>query len=229
MALRHQMDGVANNVANMNTTGFKGETVLFREFLIPNEDGTDYSYVVDFGIARDLSNGELIPTGNIFDIAIEGNGYFMIETGAGQRYTRNGHFSLNGDGVLVTADGDPVLNDRGRELTFSPADGAITINRDGSIAAEFVDGGFGRIGVVSFANVRGLTKVGYGLYETNQEPNPAENVTLHQGMLENSNVKAVVEMARMVDVSRKYQLIQRLIDAGYDLKRSAIQRLGRVQ
>lgn len=229
MALRNQMDGIANNVANMNTTGFKREEVLFREFLIPAEDGTNYSYVMDFGISRDLADGEMTATGNSFDFAIKGEGFFAVETINGNRYTRNGHFSLNDEGTLVTAAGDPLLDESGRQLTFTPEDGAITIAPDGRVSAEFANLGALRLSLVTFDNLKALKKIGNGLYETAQTPNDTEGSTIHQGMLENSNVRSVVEMTRMIEVSRKYELVQRLIDAGYDLERTAIQRLGQVQ
>lgn len=229
VALRNQMDGIANNVANMNTTGFKREEVLFREFLIPAEDGTKYSYVMDFGISRDMADGAMTATGNSFDFAIKGEGFFAVETTNGNRYTRNGHFSLNDEGTLVTAAGDPLLDESGRQLTFVPEDGRITIAPDGRVSAEFANLGALRLSLVTFDNLKALKKIGNGLYQTAQPPIEAEGTSIHQGMLENSNVHSVVEMTRMIEVTRKYQLVQRLIDAGYDLERTAIQRLGKVQ
>lgn len=229
MVLRNQMDGIANNIANMNTTGFKGEEILFREYLVPADDGIDYSYVVDFGIARDQTDGDMSKTGNTFDLAIRGEGFFVIETAEGQRYTRNGHFQLNVDGTLVTVAGDPVLSDSGRYLTFDPDDGRIEILPNGTISSEF--GSLGNIGfaLVTFENLQLMQKSGHSLYETDQPTEEPEGTTVHQGMIENSNVQPIVEMTRMIDVTRKYELIQRLIDAGYDLERAAIQRLGKVQ
>jgi flagellar basal-body rod protein FlgF len=232
MALRHQMDGVANNIANVNTTGFKRDQILFREFLVPAEEGgetVNYSYVLDFGTSVDMSNGELTPTGNPFDLALQGNGFFTVETEAGNRYTRNGHFSTDAEGTLVTSDGDPVLDSGGAYITFAPEDGAITISSDGTISAEFSELGGTQIGLVTFANLTGLKKEGGGLFNTDQVPTGAPEATVQQGMIENSNVNAVVEMTRMIDVSRKYQTTQRMIDAGFDLERSAIQRLGEVR
>jgi len=231
IALRHQMDGIAHNVANLNTAGFKREEVLFREFLVPAEDAgkkVNYSYVLDFGSARDLAEGSMITTGNTFDLAIRGEGFFVIETEQGERYTRNGHFSINDEGTLVTTSGDPVLDQSGRQLSFSPQDGEITISSDGSISAEFAEFGGSRIGVVTFDDLRAMKKAGDGMYETDQIPIDPEKMTVQQGKIESSNVNAVMEMTRMIDVSRRYQTIQRMIDAGYELKRTAIQRLGSV-
>lgn len=231
MALGRQMDNIANNIANLSTTGFKREQILFREFLVDAQDGdkkVTHSYVLDFGSATDMSDGGLTATGNPLDLAIRGKGFFVVETEAGERYTRNGHFSMAADGTLVTSDGYPVLDNGGGYISLSPGDGAITIAPDGSLSAELAELGGIRIGLVTFDDLNLLTKLGGGLYNTDQIPIDATDATVHQGMTEESNVNAVVEMTRMIEVSRKYQSIQRMIDSGFELQRTAIRRLGEV-
>ncbi len=128
MVLREQMEVVANNLANANTQGFKAEMMLMSEVELPAEKGTKLSYVQDFATARDFSPGTLRPTGNDLDLAIQGNGFFAVQTPEGVRYTRVGRFQLDGDGILVTSHGYPVLAGGGR-VTIDPDDGPVNVGR----------------------------------------------------------------------------------------------------
>ncbi len=134
MTLRRAMDIVANNVANVNTSAYKSESPLFSEFLMPVAEAddrhgpnkiSDLSYVIDTGTHRDMSDGNITPTGNPFDVAISGEGFFAVQTPAGERYTRAGHFTVDNLGVLVTPQGNPVLSAAGAPITLNPDDGEI--------------------------------------------------------------------------------------------------------
>lgn len=234
MTLRRAMDIVANNVANVNTPGFKAESAIFSEFLMPLAEADDrhgqpgvseLSYVIDSGIYRNLAEGNLEQTGNPLDMAISGDGYFSVQTENGPRYTRAGHFSLDAQGRLVTSAGDPVLSDAGAPIALTPENGPIEVSRDGTISQNGAQ--VGRIGVVSFANERALTKTGNGYFETAQAPVPVAAPTVLQGMVEGSNVQPVVEMTRMIEVMRAYQSAQRSIDKMSELSQAAIRQLGR--
>ena len=207
-SLARQMNVVANNIANMNTTGFKGERMMFVEHLVKSKGGEHIlgdkiSYTRDISTMRDLSPGALEHTGNPLDLAIEGEGYFVVETDVGNRYTRNGRFQLDEDGQLVNAAGHPVLSNGGAPFFFAPGDTKISISRDGTVSTQ--NGNVGRISVVEFENQHQLRPGAGGLYSTEAAPNPVEKVKMIQGMLEGSNVQPVVEMARMIDVHRKYE------------------------
>ena len=140
--LERQLDIVANNVANVNTTGFKADSSLFEEYLMPgahedNFSGSDrrVSYVQDRGTFRDFSQGAAEQTKNPLDVAIDGSGFLVVQTAAGERYTRDGGLQLNSQGQLVTAAGDPVLGTAG-PIVFQPTDHDINIVADGTITVQ---------------------------------------------------------------------------------------------
>ncbi|MGQ9365321.1 flagellar basal-body rod protein FlgF [Azospirillum sp. ST 5-10] len=225
-ALRRQMDVVANNIANMNTTGFKQQRVLFTEFLERPAMHEQVSFVQDRAVVRDLRPGGLTATGNELDLALTGPGYFTVDTAAGQRYTRAGSFQLNDARQVVDAGGLPVLADNGQPLTLPAGTTTVKVAGDGTVATEL--GPIGRLNVVTFADEQLMTEVGGGLYVSDQEPQPAPPDTkVVQGMLEGSNVNAILEMTSMIDVSRQYQQAQSMISTEHERMRTAIQRLGR--
>lgn len=229
-ALRRQLDVISNNLANMNTTGFRGQDMLFREYLMPGASAGTFqapdrtlSYVYDPMTFEDDTRGPIEQTGSDFDVAIEGNGWFAIETPAGERYSRDGAFSLNAEGQLITRDGNPVLGEGG-PITFTPDETDITIAADGTISSS--DGLKGRLRLVSFANeATDLTRDGGTLY-AGTNPQPAAAVQVMQGAIERSNVKPVVEMSRMVEVTRAYTSIAQSMASIDELRGNAINKLG---
>jgi flagellar basal-body rod protein FlgF len=232
LAAFRSVDVIANNLANMSTPGFKRETERFEEYIereppAEGQIGTHtISFVKDAGIIRDLSQGELIHTGTPLDVGLNGNGYFMVQTPAGMRYTRDGHFTLDPNGQLVTSQGYPVQGDGGA-ITITPDDGDINIGPDGSISSV-INGNANQIGklqVVDFTDDSALTKEGANFYSTTQATNPA-TATVQQGMLESSNVQPVIEITHMIDVTRAYQMTATLSSSQEDLLRQAISQLG---
>ncbi|WP_417516987.1 flagellar basal-body rod protein FlgF [Minwuia sp.] len=226
VALRNQMDLVANNIANVNTTGYKSQELLFREFLVKTDEGDSMSYVESYGSIRDTSDGPMKPTENPLDLAISGQGYFTVGTDDGPQYTRNGHFRLNEDGQLVTQDGDPVLDVDGKEIEFADPGNPVQIARDGTVTAG--PGEQFRIAVVNFDNQQALEGVEGGLFKTDQPANPVEAPSVIQGMLEGSNVQAIVQMTRMIDVQRAYESMQKMISTESEIQTDAIERLGAI-
>ncbi len=226
-ALWRQMDQIANNMANLNTTGFKGEQELFTDYVAQVK--TDRSlfkdkiaFTQDFGMVRDLSEGALQTTGNSMDVAIKGDGYFTVEGPAGQQlYTRNGHFKLDADGQLSTSSGELLLNDAGQPVIIAPNESEITISKDGSISTE--NGQIARLKLATFDDQRALKKVANGLYEAgDQQPQTPSAPHLVQGMLEQSNVNPMLEITKMISVQRAYESAQKMIDIENDRQRSAI-------
>ena len=235
IALSHQlaayrsMDVIANNLANLSTPAFKRESVKFEELVsqvAPSEGQTgsqSISFVKDTGVTRDLNEGRLDHTAAPFDVAINGHGYFAVQTANGERYTRNGHFTLDGAGQLVTSSGDPVLGDGG-PITIAADDGDVTIASDGTVSGK--KGQISKLKIVNFADERALTKEGANLYNTTQASTPATGFRLAQGMLEASNVEPVIEISKMIDVMRAYQATSSLTQSHEDLMRQAIDKLG---
>jgi flagellar basal-body rod protein FlgF len=229
LAAYRSMDVIANNLANLSTPAFKRETVKFEELvqqLRPSEDQSGpqtLSFVQDTGVVRDLSEGRLERTDAPYDLAINGNGYFVVQTAAGERYTRNGHLTLNGDGQLITDSGDAIQGDGG-PITITADDGDIHVAADGTVSGK--QGQIGKFKVVDFANERTLQKEGDSLYSTAQSPTTVANAQIMQGTLETSNVEPVIEISRMIDVMRAYQATATMAQSQDDLKRQAIDKLG---
>lgn len=226
------MDIVANNIANMNTTGYKAERMMFVQHVVKSRGGErilgdKIAYVRDIATMRDLSNGALEQTGNPLDVGLEGDGYFVVQSDTGNQYTRNGRFRLDEGGQLVTTSGNPVLSDGGQPFFFAPGDTKIAVARDGTVSTE--NGDLGKLAVVTFDNEHQLRPGAGGLYNTEAAPTPVENPTLAQGMLESSNVQPVIEMARMIEVHRAYDSVKGFVEKEDDRMRRMIRDLSQVQ
>ncbi|MCH8835273.1 MAG: flagellar basal-body rod protein FlgF [Proteobacteria bacterium] len=228
--LRRHLNIIANNLANMNTTGFKAKKMMFIEHLTRSEGGDGIagqpiSFVRDIATMRDTAAGTLKETGNPLDMAIRGPGYFVVETEDGERYTRNGHFRLDEAGQLVTQGGHPVLSDSGQPFFFSPEDSEIKVAPDGTVSTE--NGELGRIRVVRFENDQELQDNGGGLLASEKPPADVEAPDVAQNMLENSNVQPIMEIARMIAVERAYSDVKRFIAREDERIRTMMRELNR--
>ncbi|MBL4601488.1 MAG: flagellar hook basal-body protein [Emcibacteraceae bacterium] len=230
VAMRRQMDIIANNIANMNTTAFKRESIMFNEYLsdiggsLP-ESFKKVSFVQEVGIARQMSNGELVTTGNVLDIALEGEGMFKVRKTDGTiAYTRNGHFSLSADFTLITTDGHEILDDGDAPFQFPPNADGFKIAEDGTVSAKNV-GDVGKIAVLQFQSYGAMRKIGDNLYSAEEEPTPSDNYKIAQGMLETSNVSPVLEITNMIQLSRAYAQTANLIDRVQQTQSAAINKI----
>lgn len=231
-ALSRQMEVAANNMANLSTVGFKAESVLFQPMSTTKATvGTvdkSVDFVRDYSIARDFRPGALQRTDNPLDTSITGDGFFSVSTATGTAYTRDGRFTIDPNGKLITHDGKPVLDDAGAEITMDLAAGQPTIKKDGTISQNGID--VGKLGVVNFARPGALEKTGDNLWRAvNQNPIPAENYEVVQGMVEGSNVVAIRELTNIMEISRAFESATRLQRQTEDLRSKAIERLSRVQ
>ncbi len=226
MAMQRQMEVIANNIANMSSTGYKAESVLFEEYLETTADGDTISYVRDYGTSRNLSEGEFKATENPMDVAITEGGYMKVETDTGLYYSRNGNLRLDATGQLVNDEGFPILDDNGQPIVLTPDDPTLTIARDGTVSNS--QGPLAKIAIVSFENEQNLSPVGAGLYQTDDPEIPPLDVSVLQGMLETSNVLPIKEITKMIDLSRSYQSTASLMQEDGDLQSEAIETLGRV-
>ena len=233
LAAYRAMDVIANNLANVSTPGFKREAAKFEEYVThvrPAEDQKGpqtVSFVKDAGVLRDSEQGNIERTGATYDVALNGKGYFQVQTAAGMRYTRDGHFSLDANGNLVTSEGYQVQGDGGA-ITIAPTDGDINIAPDGTISSVVhgIGNQLGKLKVVDFANDAALTKEGGNLYSTGQTPVTSTTATMRQGALEASNVAPVIEISKMIEVMRAYEATATLSKSQEDMMRSAIDKLG---
>ena len=237
MALGRELDVVANNIANIDTTGYKADGSMFEEYLgSAARSGTAngrVSFVLDRGIWHDMSQGPVQRTGNPLDVAIDGNAFLAIQTPNGERYTRNGSLKISATGQLVTSDGNPVLGESG-PITFQQTDNQVSISRDGTISVREgtskADSLRGKLRLVSFANMQQLQKDGSGTFNVTggAQPQPATNAGLVQGSLEKSNVRGVVEMSRMIEITRSYTTIASMLQQQSDQNTQAIDKLADV-
>ncbi len=230
-ALRRQMDVVANNIANVDTSGFKGERMMFIEHLVKSKGGESLiapklAYVRDIATMTDLSEGPFETTGNPLDIAISGDGYFAVQTQQGEAYTRSGRFRLDEQGQLVNHKGHPVLSQGGAPVVFAPTDKKIEIARDGTISTE--NGELGKLRLVRFDAPQALKRTAGALFsaDANNPPLEATSAALVQGALESSNVEGIVEMANMINLHRTYDSVRSFINKEDERQRNMIKTLG---
>lgn len=231
MATYASMDTIANNLANVSTPGFKRDSSIFEEYVQqtqPTEDEYNphpVSFVWNAGTARDISAGRIEATNAPYDFAIKGKGYFVVQTANGPAYTRDGHFSLDSEGRLVTENGNAVQGDGG-DVTIAPDDGNIVVAEDGTITGQ--KGQLGKLQLVQFADETRLSKQGSNLFTTTQPTQPA-TATLKQGALESSNVEPVVEISNMIEVMRAYQAMTTLTQSQMDQQRQTLDKLAQTQ
>lgn len=229
IALQRQLDVVANNIANINTTGFKAEDVLFQEYKMPGASDRNFSYgdqalsfTQDWATIHNMVSGPIAQTGNPLDVALEGPGFLTVQTPAGTRYSRAGSLQVDPSGTLMDVTGNPVLSDGG-PVKFDPSETNITIGKDGRISSSA--GAKGKLSIVEFADPQTLTRDGHNLY-SGGTPQPSVNTRLVQGSIERSNVSGVSEMSNMIKVQRAYESLASLMQNQDDLRRTAVQRLG---
>jgi flagellar basal-body rod protein FlgF len=237
MVLERQLDVISNNVANVNTNGFKADRSLFEEFLTSgahedNFTGKDrrVSYVQDRGTFRDFNQGGLQQTGNPLDVAISGAGMLVVQAPGGERYTRDGNLQINPQGQLVTNGGSPVLGTSG-PIVFQPTDHDIVVSADGTITvqegAAHTDSIRGKLRLVSFTDAQKLIKQGNDLYSGDGAAQDTTS-TIQQGFVEKSNVNSVMEMSHMVEVMRTYTNIANILQQQSDMHKNAIDKLADV-
>jgi flagellar basal-body rod protein FlgF len=239
-ALERQIDIVANNIANVNTSGFKADNTLFEEYLNTpaHEDnfvGRDrlVSFTQDRGTFRDMTQGALEETKNPLDIAINGPAFLTVQTPGGERYTRDGNLHINSQGQLVTAAGNQVVGASG-PIVFQQTDHDINITPDGTITvvegSGRTDSIRGNLRLVNFADAQKMLKEGFNLYTAGDGGAPQADTksTIQQGFIEKSNVNGVAEMSRLMEVSRAYTSIANLMNQQSELQKTAIQQLADV-
>jgi flagellar basal-body rod protein FlgF len=224
--LGQELRVVANNIANVATTGFKSEGVIFSEY-ITNLGSDHNSLSMATARVRDtvMTQGTLTQTGGAFDLAIEGAGFFLIQTPDGERLTRAGSFMPNGQGDLVTPDGHPVLDAGGAPVFVPQGLGPVAIAPDGTIST----GGqpVGQLGLVMPTDPAGLTRQGGVMFEARGGFEPVQNGKMLQGFLEASNVNPTLQIARMIEVQRAYELGQNFLQQEDERIRGVIQAMGR--
>jgi len=255
LAAQRRLDTLTNNLANVNTAGFKEDKLVFESYLAenrktapesPSSRGNDnpasVEYVVAAGQYSDFSQGPVRQTGNPLDIALNGDGFLAVMTYEGERYTRKGDLKVGSNGELVTADGNIVLNDQDRPIYVN--DGAVNIDEDGSV---WVDGdsisgqgekgalmdavtprNVGRLKLVDFGKPYSLVKEGGGLYKGDpSSATPATVLKVEQGRLEGSNVNMISQMTQIIQNQRAAETYQKVIQESDNMTTQLILQVGR--
>lgn len=224
--LLREMQTVANNLANLSTTGFRKEGVIFAEH-VKVLDGVESPLSMATANVRLTmqQQGTLTQTNGDFDFAIEGEGFFMIETPDGQQLSRAGSFTPNGEGELVTPDGYRLLDGGGSPIFIPPTARSIAVSADGTLSSDGV--AQAQIGLFTPADPTDLTRQNGVRFSVKGEVVPVENSAIIQGFVEDSNVNPVIEIARMIEVQHAYELGQSFLDKEDERIRGVLQTLGR--
>lgn len=220
--LAREMQVIANNIANAQTTGFRQQGMLFSEY-IARTGTSDISMASGRIEQTSLSQGVLSQTGGAFDLAIEGPGFFQIGTPQGTRITRNGVFTPDANGTLMTVDGNPLLDAGGAPVLVPPGATDIAISEDGTISTEGRP--VGQIALVTPVDPNKMVREGAMLFAAEGGTEPVLAPRIRQGFVERSNVDAVGQIARMIEVSRAYEMGQSFLDAEHDRQRDALKSL----
>jgi flagellar basal-body rod protein FlgF len=230
MAQQRALDVRATNIANVGTPGFKTENVAFADYLVGQRNaatppgGKMLQMVQDRSTWRDFSQGELTKTDNPLDVALRGDGFFVVDAPQGERYTRAGRFSLSASGQIVDMSGNTVQSAGGGPINIPPATQSITIAGDGTVSTE--TGPIGKLHVVQFDDQQQLKAEGNSLFTTTQTANDVDQPSVQQGSLEGSNIQAVVELTRLMSEMREFDFASQFADGEAQREQTAIDRIG---
>lgn len=222
--LLQEMQAVANNIANANTVGYRREGVVFSEFVQFAADAPSLSMATARVGVVSAEPGGLSSTGGAFDLAIVGDGFFRVETPAGERLTRDGRFHPDANGDLVDLQGNRVLDAGGAPVSIPTGAGEVQVGADGTISTA--GGPLAKIGIHTVAEPQHLRRESGGLFRSDDATYPVEDPDIRQGFIEQSNVNPVSELARMIEVQRSYEAGQKLLDHEDERIRSVIRTLG---
>lgn len=228
IVLNNAMTMVGNNVANANTAGYRAQNPMFQEFVSKERyDKDDLSMVYDRGQYDTTSPGTIQLTGNPYDVALNGPGFMAITAPSGEmQYTRSGNFTVNNSNELVTSSGYKVAGPGGDAIAIPTGAKEVKITGEGEVTAD--GNTVGRIGVFEFDNLQELRPEGNGLYSAKTPGRPATETNMVQGALEGSNVNAIQETTRMIEILRTYQSTMNMIKNEQDRQVSAITTLAKV-
>ncbi|MGJ8603551.1 MAG: flagellar hook-basal body complex protein [Marivita sp.] len=221
--LMREMEIIAHNIANAATTGYRQQGLVFSEFVQAVDGGDSLSMAAARVRKTSASQGILTQTGNALDLAIEGTGYFQLDTPNGLRLTRAGAFNVDSLGDIVSTDGHRVLDIGGAPINVPPGEADVKVAADGTVSLG--DRLLGQIGVVEPEPGADLARESGVLFRTDAALAPSTDGLVLQGHLEGSNVDAISQLTRMIEVQRAYELGQTLLDMDHERAKSALQTL----
>jgi flagellar basal-body rod protein FlgF len=230
IAQQRALEVRATNIANTGTPGFKAETVLFSDYLLQQKGviappgGRTVQLVQDRATWRDFGQGQVIKTGNPLDLALQGEGFFAVDTPRGERYTRAGRFSLSSVGQIVDMGGNAVLGTDGRPIVVLPESGTVTVASDGTVSAGIDQ--IGKFRVVQFDDQQLMQAEGNSLFTTTQPSRDVAVPSVTQGTVEGANIQPIVELTSMMAEMREFEFASQFADGEAQREQSAIDRIG---
>jgi flagellar basal-body rod protein FlgF len=223
------MDVIAGNLANMSTPGYRAERVVFADWL-SSQSGTtaprgdrSVAYTQDRATYRDQAEGTLTQTGNPLDLALSGDGYFTVQTSAGTRLTRAGRFTLQATGTITDEAGNALLDTNGQPMVVNAADTKLTVTADGAISSQ--NGAIGKIAIVKPNDANRMTAEGGRLFRADVPTTPVSAPRIVQGAVEDSNVRPVAELVRMMSTQRDFQFVSQFVEAEGQRHQNAIDKI----
>lgn len=216
---------VTNNVANTNSAGYREDTLIFDQYLVRDAQGKT-SYPQLLATVSKFDEGSVKTTYRTLDVAIKGDGFFLLQTPQGIRYTRNGNFHINNENKLTNSQGYPVLSSDGQEIVFEDGDGAPIIGDDGSIFIGTNQRG--QIGVAEFENHKLLRKLGNGLFASDIAGKASEDYQVLQGVLEESNVNSITQMGLLIELNREAAMATNMLNEYYGQQRNTYKSLAKL-
>lgn len=229
VAQTRAMDITAGNLANSTTPGYHAERMVFADWLSRQRGGTPPGggtivYTQDRATYRERQEGQLSHTGNPFDLALSGEGYFTVLGPNGPRLTRAGHFDLGTDGTVVDEQGNALLDNTGKKIQITTADTRVAVAADGTVSSE--NGQIGKIGIVTARDPNQLQAEGSWLLNasataTTQVASPH----IVQGAVEESDVQPAMEVTRMMNDLRTFQMVSQFVQTEADRQQTAIDRI----
>ena len=209
-SLRREMSTIANNIANQSTKGYRQQGVVFSEFVRKTGDGPSLSMAQVNTTNLSMHTGEMIETGNPVDLAIEGEGFFLIDAKAGVRLSRSGAFSLNEKGEIVTGQGDRVLDISQAPILVPGGSQGMSVAPDGTVSRSGQP--IGQIGIFRPQDATDLIREDGVLFDAPSGIEPVPDARVRQGFVEGSNVDPILQIARMIEVQRSYEMGQKFLE-----------------
>ena len=229
VAAKRHLNVIANNIANANTAGFKGESMVFNDYLVRDVQD-DTAFVNDISTVHNFTQGPAEVTENQLDFTINGQGFFAVQTPEGERYTRSGNFMIDTEGALSTQHGYKVLDDAGALIEFEEDDQQIVVYADGRMEVDGEERG--NLGLFQFENQQKLQRLPGGLFASDElaipnNPESEDAATIAQGVLEKSNVQSVIEVTNLIEVQRDFISAAKFINDLYELQDNAVRTISR--
>lgn len=230
-SLTRRLELIANNIANVNTTGFKAERVMFDDVLVKGGGNRDIAFVIDRASYTDFNTGSITQTGNQLDVAVVGDGWLSVETADGVRYTRDGRFTISPDQELVAVDGSPVLDRNGGRIVIPQEAQTVDISQSGAISVmiqgEPLPIDIAQLGIYNFDQPQQLTRQESGRFSTGEAPGLFETGQVQQFAIETANINPIKEIIKLMELSRSYTQVAKSSSDIHEQKKDSIGRLAR--